>query len=411
MTKSASRTLAILGGPRALPGGLAFVYPRPPSLDRLKDRIVPMLESGRLTNNGPYVRAFEAALARRLDVAHCVAVANATIGLMLVPWVWKLSGEVIVPSFTFSASVHALVWNRLTPVFVDIDPRTLTLDPEAVEAAVSKDTSAIMSVNIFGTPPDLGGLEAVARRHHLRLLCDTAQGFGTLYDGRWPGSFGDAEVLSFHASKVLPTGEGGAIVTNDAETARLLRLAINFGNPGSGDCELVGLNGKMMEWSALLGLEGLETIEQDLAARRSLWQAYQRRLGGIPGVTTPQLPPGATTANGQNVAILVESGEFGLTRDELEQVLVAEGIECKKYFDPPAHRMRAYASVPVRLTPMPHTDIASSRVLCLPIHPHMTPADVDVVCGIIEAASARGPEITRQLSMRGGGAAPTPPAR
>jgi dTDP-4-amino-4,6-dideoxygalactose transaminase len=400
MTKSASQTLAILGGTRALPKGLPYVHPRPPSLDRLKDRVASMLDSGRLTNNGPYVQAFEAALARRLDVAHCVAMANATLGLMLVPWVWKLEGEVIVPSFTFSASVHALVWNRLTPVFVDIDPRTLTLDPRAVEAAISKDTSAIMAVNIFGTPPDLGGLEAVAKRHHLRLLCDTAQGFGTLYDGRWPGSFGDAEVLSFHASKVLPTGEGGAVTTNDAETARRLRLAINFGNPGSGDCELVGLNAKMMEWSALLGLEGLETLEQDLASRHSLWQAYQRRMASIPGITTPQLPPGATKANGQNVAILVESGEFGLTRDELEQVLLAEGIEVKKYFDPPAHRMRAYASVRARLTPLPHTDQVASRIICLPIHPHMTPADVEAVCDIVEASHAQGPEIRRQIAMR-----------
>jgi len=403
MLKSASQTLAILGGPRAIPNGLPFVYPRPPSLDRLKDRLVSMLDSGRLTNNGPYVQAFEAALARRLDVAHCVAMANATLGLMLVPWVWKLEGEVIVPSFTFSASVHALVWNQLTPVFVDIDPRTLTLDPKAVDAAVSKDTSAILAVNIFGTPPDLGALEEVAERRNLRLLCDTAQGFGTIYDGRWPGGFGDGEVLSFHASKVLPTGEGGAVVTNDAETARRLRLAINFGNPGSGDCELVGLNAKMMEWSALLGLAGLETLEQDLASRRSLWQAYQRRLSGIPGITTPQLPPGATTANGQNVAILVESRGFGLTRDELEQVLLAEGIECKKYFDPPAHRMRAYAGVRARLTPLPQTDQVADRVLCLPIHPHMTPADVEAVCGIVEAAHVQGAEVVRRIAARGAG--------
>jgi dTDP-4-amino-4,6-dideoxygalactose transaminase len=399
--KSASQTLAILGGPRAIPNGVPFVHPRPPSLDRLEDGLVSMLDSGRLTNNGPHVQAFEAAIARRLGVAHCVAMANATLGLMLVPWVWRLEGEVIVPSFTFSASVHALVWNRLTPVFVDIDPRTLTLDPEAVDAAVSPDTSAIMAVNIFGTPPDLDGLEAVARRRRLRLLCDTAQGFGTIYDGRWPGSFGDAEVLSFHASKVLPTGEGGAVVTNDAETARRLRLAINFGNPGSGDCELVGLNAKMTEFSALLGLAGLETLEPDLASRYSLWEAYQRRLGRIPGITTPQLPRGATRANGQNVAILVEAREFGLTRDELERVLLAEGIECKKYFDPPAHRMRAYARVRARLTTLTQTDQAASRVLILPIHPHMTHADVEAVCDIVEAAHAQCREIAGQTAWPG----------
>jgi dTDP-4-amino-4,6-dideoxygalactose transaminase len=398
MTKTSPQKLAILGGPRALPGGLPFVHPRPPSLDRLKDGLASMLESGRLTNNGPYVQAFEAALARRLDVAHCVAMANATLSLMLVPWVWKLEGEVIVPSFTFSASVHALVWNRLTPVFVDIDPETLTVDPRAVEAAVSKDTSAIMSVNIFGTPPDLGELEAVAKRHRLRLLCDTAQGFGSTYGGRWPGSFGDAEVMSFHASKVLPTAEGGAVATNDAETARRLRLAINFGNPGSGDCELVGLNAKMSEWSALLGLAGLETIEENLAFRRSLRQKYQQRLSRVPGITMPRMPPGATEHNGQNVAILVDSGEFGLTRDGLEKVLLAEGIECKKYFDPPVHRMRAYSGVRARLTPLPHTDQVSSRVLCLPIHQRMTPADVEAICGIIEAAHAQAPEIARHVA-------------
>jgi len=357
-----------------------------------------MLDSGRLTNNGPYVQAFEAAVARRLDVAHCVATANATLGLMLVPWAWKLQGEVIVPSFTFPATVHALVWNRLTPVFVDIDPKTLTLDPKAVNAAVSKHTSAIMAVCIFGIPPDLDALEAVAKRHRLRLLCDTAQGFGSTYRGRWLGSFGDAEVLSFHAAKVLPTGEGGAIVTNDADTARRLRLACNFGNPGSGDCELVGLNAKMSEWSALLGLSGFETLEQDLSYRRSLWQTYQQRLGSIPGITTPQVPAATTTTNGQNVAILVESRQFGLTRDGLGQVLAAEGIECKRYFDPPVHRMQAYATVHVRFTPLPQTDQIASRVLCLPIHLHMTPADVEAVCDIIEAAHAQSAEITRHIA-------------
>ncbi len=392
---------AILGSERAFPQGLRFVHPKPPPLERLKDRLVPMLESGRLTNYGPYVQAFESAIAHRLGVEHCVALANATLGLILVPWTWKLAGEVIVQSFTFSATVHAVVWAGLTPVLVDIDPQTLTISPEAVEAAISPKTKAILAVCLFGTAPDLDALEEIASRHGLRLLCDTAQGFGSAYGGRWLGSFGDAEVLSFHAAKVLPAGEGGAVTTDDGSLAHRLRLACNFGNPGSGDCEVIGMNAKMSEWSALLGLAGLETLEHDLAYRRSLWEAYRDRLGRIPGIVLPSLPSGRIT-NGQNCAILVDTERFGLTRDELDRVLAAEGIECKRYFDPPIHRMRAYQGVRMRVEPLPVTERVASMVLCLPLHPHLALADVETVCDLIEAARAQRSRIKQHLAGQPG---------
>jgi len=361
------------------------------------ERLEPMLESGRLTNYGPYVQAFERAIAERTGAAHCVAVANATLGLLLVPWAWQLGGEVIAPSFTFSATVHALVWNRLTPVLVDIDPRTLTLDPGAVEAAIGPQTQAIVAVCIFGIPPDLRALEVIAKRHGLRLLYDTAQGFGSRYAERPLGGFGDAEVLSFHAAKTLPTGEGGAVVTNDAALAQTVRLACNFGNPGSGDCTVVGLNAKMSEWSALLGLAGLETFDRDLAHRRALWAQYQRRLSAIPGLSLPELPAGAE-GNGQNCAVLVDEARFGLTRDELEAVLAAEGIECKRYFDPPIHRMQAYREVRVRLGPLPVTERVCRTILCLPLHPRMGMEDIERVCDLIEACPAQPVQIRRQLA-------------
>ena len=396
--RSGSEALAVLGGSPAFPDGLRFVHPKPPSLDRLADRLLPMLESGRLTNYGPYVQAFERAVAERLGVAHCVATANATLGLLLVPWVWQLGGEMIVPSFTFSATVHTLIWNRMTPVFVDIDPRTLTIAPDAVEAAISPRTQGIVAVCVFGTPPDLQALTEIARKHRLRLLCDTAQGFGSTYQQKPLGGFGDAEVLSFHAAKVLPTGEGGAVVTNDARLADGVRLACNFGNPGSGDCVVVGLNAKMMEWSAILGLAGLETFEQDLEYRRGLWNTYQQRLRTIPGLRLPDMPTPACMTNGQNCAIIVERDRFGLSRDDLERVLMAEGVECKRYFDPPVHLMRAYASVTARLTPLAETERIARAVLCLPLHAWMTKEDVVVVCDLIEAVHHQCTPIQRQLT-------------
>lgn len=397
MRSSSHETLALLGGRRAFPQGLRFVHPKPPPMERLADRLAPMLHSGQLTNNGPYVQAFEDAIAQRLEVAHCVTMANATLGLLLVPWAWGLNGEVIAPSFTFSATVHALVWDRLTPVLVDIDARSLTLDPAAVEAAIGPRTQAILAVCIFGIPPDLASLSAIAKHHGLRLLCDTAHGFGSRYGGRPLGGFGDAEVLSFHAAKMLPTGEGGAVVTNDAALAGRLRLACNFGNPGSGDCEVVGLNAKMSEWSALLGLAGLETFEHELEHRRALWEQYRQRLRAIPGLAVPEVSEEGV-GNGQNCAVIVEETRFGLHRDELEAVLTAEGIECKRYFDPPIHRMRAYAGVAMRVMPLPVTERIARAVLCLPLHPRMSREDVERVCDVVEACPAHQVRIRQELT-------------
>jgi dTDP-4-amino-4,6-dideoxyglucose len=385
MSRASARALAALGGAPAFPRGLRFTHPTPPELSRLVDRLSPMLESGRLTNYGPYVQAFERAIAARVNAAHCVAMANATMGLMLTPWAWQVQGEVIAPSFTFSATVHALVWSRATPVLVDIDPDTWTIDPEAVDAAVTPRTEAIVAVTVFGVPPDLDALREVAARRRLRLLYDTAQGFGSRYGGRPLGGFGDAEVLSFHAAKTLPTGEGGAVCTNDEALARRLRLACNFGNPGSGDCELIGLNAKMSEWSALLGLAGLETFDRDLTQRLSLWDAYRRRLQAIPGIAV-QAVPETSRSNGQNIAVLVDEQRFGMGRDVLERTLAAEGIECKRYFDPPIHRMRAYAKGPHRSAALPVTERVARAALCLPLHGRMEAQDVERVCDLVEAA-------------------------
>lgn len=391
------RMLALLGGDKIFPQGIRFVHPKPPALARLRGWLDPMLESGRLTNLGPNVQAFEQAIARAAGTAECVTVANATLGLILVPWAWGLQGEVIAPSFTFSASIHALVWAHLTPVLVDVDSRTLTIDPRAVEAAITPRTSAILAVCVFGIPPHLDALEAIARRHKLRLLCDTAQGFGSRYHGRPLGGFGDAEVFSFHAAKVLPTGEGGAVVTNDRLLARRIRLATNFGNPGSGDCEVIGLNAKMTEWSAILGLAGLETFEADLAQRRALWDAYASRLSRLPGVRIPELPDAHCQGNGQNFSLVIDEAQFGLSRDELQRVLEAEGVECKRYFDPPIHRMRAYQGASVRMGPLEVTERVARSTLSLPLHLYVGLDDVAALCDTIEAARQQQEAIRRRL--------------
>lgn len=398
--KASVQSLAVLGGPPAFPQGLRFVNPSPPSPDAWLPELRQIHRTGVLTNYGPFVQRFESEIARRLDVRHCVVTANATLGLILALRAWDLGqGEVVVPSFTFSATVHAIVWNGLTPVFADIDPATLTLDPAAVEQALSPRTRAIVAVTIFGVPPDLEPLERLARRHGVRLLVDTAQGLGTSYAGRLLGGFGDAEVLSFHAAKILPIGEGGAVVTNDAATAEWVRLACNFGNPGSGDCRFPGLNAKLSEWAALVGLKGLETLEETLRRRRELLEVYGRSLAGVPGVTMPRPPREDCVLNGQNCGIRIAAERFGLTRDQLDTVLLSEGAQCKRYFDPPVHRMAAYRGVGRRMV-LAHTDRAATETLCLPLHNRLEPDEVERVCGVITLAHREAAEVRAGLEKR-----------
>ncbi len=243
-----------------------------------------MLDRNWLTNNGPYVQQFETRIAEFLGVRHCIAMCNGTVALEIAIRALGLSGEVIVPSFTFVATAHALQWQEITPVFCDIDPATHHLDPAQVEKMITPRTTGIIGVHTWGRPCDMDALEAIARRRKLQLLFDAAHAFGCSYKGKLVGGFGRCEVLSFHATKFFNTFEGGAVLTDDDALAEKMRLMRNFGFSGYDNVIYIGTNGKMTEVCAAMGLTSLESVEQFMETNRRNHHAYTPRVEGIPGI-------------------------------------------------------------------------------------------------------------------------------
>ena len=358
--------LAIFGGPPLFESPLHVGQPNLPDVDELTDRIRGVLNSGYLTNNGPQVDQFEAAIARRCGVAHCIAVCNGTMALQIMARASGLSGEVIVPSLTFVATPHALEWIGLTPVFADIDPATHTLDPSSVEASITPKTSAILAVHLWGNPCRVQQLQSIASRHNLKLLFDASHAFGGRHKGQPVGGFGDAEVFSFHATKFVHALEGGAIVTNDDEIAERCRRYRNFGITGLTSIESAGINGKLSEVAAAAGIVSLENIDPVLKQNhinRSTWIDY---CAGISGLQF--LPSTAdTNGNAQYVVGTIDRNNMHLTRDQLLQVLRAEGILARSYFVPGCHNAEPYRQSRVhRPVPLPVTERILDQIIQFP---------------------------------------------
>ena len=359
---------AILGGKPIFSNTLGIVRPLLPTLASIHDRLECAMVSGQLTNNGQHVRELEHELAGFFNVRHVVAVSNGTLGLMILARALAQEGEVILPSYTFCATPHALVWAGLRPVFADILPDTYTMDPACVERLIGPRTVAIMGVHIYGHPCEVDELRTLAEDHRLPLVFDAAHAVGSRYKGRRVGSFGRAEVFSFHATKTFPVGEGGAIATDDEELADQIRLLRTFGDPGSENTQLPGLNAKMQEFNALIGLENLGVVERHIEHRRVIARYIVSELADVPGLEFQTQRPYAYSSY-QNLSVLVDEDLFGLDRDLLFLALKAENVGTRKYFSPPTHRHDAYgtASRAVR-SELPVTEDVSSRVLCLPIY-------------------------------------------
>ncbi|WP_255427245.1 DegT/DnrJ/EryC1/StrS aminotransferase family protein [Sphaerospermopsis sp. LEGE 00249] len=253
--------LAYFGGETKFKEKLYVGRPNIGNRERLLARINDMLDRRWLSNNGVFVQQFEQRIADYLGVKHCIAVCNGTIALELVIRALELQGEVIIPSFTFIATAHALQWQEITPVFCDIDPKTHTINPWRVESMITPRTSGIMGVHVWGQPCHVEMLAEIADKHGLKLMFDASHAFGCSHGGKMIGNFGSAEVFSFHATKFMNTFEGGAIVTNDDELNQKLRLMKNFGFAGMDKVIYLGTNGKMSEVSAAMGLTSLESME------------------------------------------------------------------------------------------------------------------------------------------------------
>jgi dTDP-4-amino-4,6-dideoxygalactose transaminase len=385
--------LAIFGGTPAFQEMLHVGRPNIGHRERLLERINDLLDRKWLTNRGPYVQEFEQRLADMIGVKHCIAMCNATVGLEIAIRAAGLTGEVIVPSMTFIATAHALQWQEITPVFCDIDPRTHNLDPGRVEELITPRTTGIIGVHLWGRPCDVEALAGIAHRRNLKLLYDAAHAFGCFHNGRMIGSFGDAEIFSFHATKFFNTLEGGAVVTNNDDLAATIRLMKNFGFAGLDNVIYIGTNGKMNEVSAAMGLTSLESLDEFIAVNYRNYKQYQHELAGIPGVRLVTYNE-AEKRNYQYIVLEVDEAVTLVSRDQLVGILQAENVLARRYFYPGCHRMEPYRSYfPHAGLLLPETEKLVQRVLSLPSGMAVGEGEISQVCQIIRTVVKHGQEV------------------
>lgn len=335
-----------------------------------------------LSNNGPMVQEFEQRVANYHNAKHCVAMCNGTVALEIAIRALGLEGEVIIPSYTFIATAHALSWQAITPVFADIDPISHTLDPAAVRRMITPRTTGIIGVHLWGRGAAVDELQAIADEHDLKLMFDAAHAFGCSYKGKMIGNFGACEVLSFHATKFFNTFEGGAILTNDDELAETMRLMRNFGFVALDNVVHPGTNGKMIEVAAAMGLVNLDAIDEVIAANRRNHHAYQKALAGLRGINL--LTFNETENNNYQYVVMEVGANCPISRDRMIEALHAENIRARKYFWPGCHNMQPYRELyPHAGLLLPNTQQVADRVVVLPTGTTMTVEMVNAVAAVI----------------------------
>lgn len=399
-TAPATGDLAILGGKPAFASPRHVGAPNIPDREALLRRIDAMLEGRRLSNRGPYVRLFEERVARHVGVKHCVAMANGTVALEIGARALGLQDEVIVPAFTFVATVHALRWQGLKPVFCDVDPDTHLIDPASVEALIGPQTSGIVGVHLWGRPAPVDALGEIARHHDLRLMYDAAHAFGCSRQRKMIGGFGDLEVFSFHATKFLNTAEGGAVVTNDDRLAERVRLMQNFGFTGLDTVEALGINGKMNELAAAVGLTSLEHLDEWVAVNRRNRALWTAALAPLRGVTLKRWGDGEQR-NDQYIVAEVDEADAGLSRDHLVAALRADNILARRYFHPGCHNMEPYRREgPAGGWRLPNTDHVCRRVMVLPTGTAISPGDITRMAQVMARILEDAPTVTAALRAK-----------
>jgi len=389
--------LAIFGGQPSFSNPLHVGRPNIGDRSVFLSRVNNILDRKWLTNNGPLVQEFERRVASFVGVKHCIAMCNATVALEIAIRACGMKDEVIIPSFTFVATAHALQWQEITPVFCDIDPRTYCIDPDKVESMITPHTTGIIGVHLWGRPCNVDALTEIAERHDLKLLFDAAHAFGCSHQGRMIGSFGNAEVFSFHATKFLNALEGGAVVTDDDDLASKIRLMKNFGFAGHDNVIFIGTNGKMNEISAAMGLTSLESMEEFIDVNRRNYHQYLEELEGLRGVT-PVRYDGLRKTNFQYVVYEIDEKQAGITRDQLVKILTAENVIARRYFSPGAHRMEPYRSCfPHAGLMLPETEKLAKRVVSLPTGTAISSFEIMSISNIIQFILLHSPEILERM--------------
>jgi dTDP-4-amino-4,6-dideoxygalactose transaminase len=397
MKKNSVNDLAIFKGDPLFSEQLHVGRPNIGNRRNFEGRVGDILDRKWLTNGGKYVQEFERQVEKMMDVKHCIAICNATVALEIAIRALGMTGEVIVPSFTFVATAHALQWQEITPVFCDIDPHTHNLDPQQVERMITPRTTGIIGVHVWGRACNIEALKDIAQRRNLRLLFDAAHAFACTYKGRMIGGFGDAEIFSFHATKFFNTLEGGAITTNNDELAHKMRMMKNFGFTTYDRTDYVGINGKMNEISAAMGVTNLESLDEFIAINRQNYEFYRTYLAGLEGVSLIDYD-GTERYNYQYIVLEIDSQKTRLTRDELVAILHAEKILARRYFYPGCHQMEPYRSYfPHSGLLLAQTERLTQRVLCLPNGTAVSEGEIRKICELIRFALGNSEEIKRTL--------------
>jgi dTDP-4-amino-4,6-dideoxygalactose transaminase len=322
---------------------------------------------------------------------------NATIAIEITARALGMRSEVIIPSFTFVATAHALQWQEITPVFCDVDPRTHNIDPAKIEKLITPHTSGILGVHVWGRACEVEQLSAIAQKHHLKLMFDAAHAFACTHRGRKIGGFGDAEVFSFHATKFFNTFEGGAVTTNNDQLAEKIRSMRNFGFAGLDSVVDIGTNGKMSEISAAMGLTSLESLDRFIGINQRNYLAYSLGLEDLPGIRLIKFDEKERN-NYQYVVVEIDEENACLNRDQLMETLHAENILARRYFYPGCHLMEPYHSFfPNAGLVLPETNKLTYRVLQLPTGTAIDENQIHLICQLIHFVFANGADIRGRM--------------
>lgn len=396
-SKTRLQDLAIFGGPSLFDHMMRVGRPSVIDQEAVFSRMRDAVERRWLSNDGPLLLEMEQAFADFLGVRHCIAVTNATLGLQLTLHELGIQGPVLMPALTFIGTAHAAMWQGMEPVFCDVLADRHTLDPAAVEAAMSPDIKAILAVHLWGRPCEIDALQEIADRWSVPLIFDAAHAMGSSYKGRKIGGFGRAEVFSLHATKGIHALEGGLITTADDSLAQKLRAARNYGFIGEDQVAGLGINAKMTEFSAAMGLANLQSYETLRSHNRALDGAYRSSLSDLPDVSMAQFDDAGQS---HHYAVLEVAERDGFDRDSLLAVLYAENIHARRYFWPGCHRSPPYVSRP--LPPhLPVTDQLSVRLLQLPTGMQLDPAQAHAIGSLIRFCMGNAGDVATALARSG----------
>lgn len=385
--------LAILGGTPAFSKYLHVGRPNIGDREKLLQRINDILDRRWLTNRGPSVLEFEKKLSEMLGVKHCISMCNGTVALEIAIRALDLKGEVIIPAMTFIATAHALQWQEITPVFCDIDPITHNIDVNKIEELITPRTTGIIGVHLWGRPCNTEKLEEIAKKHNLKLIFDAAHAFACSHKNKMIGNFGDAEILSFHATKFINTLEGGAVATNNTELANIILLMQNFGFKGYDNVIYIGTNGKMDEMSAAMGLTSLESLDEFININHQNYKYYKTNLSGVPGIQLSNFNENEKS-NYQYIVLEIDEIKTIVSRDQFINILWAENIIARRYFYPGCHRMEPYKRYfPHSYLLLPETEKLAKKILLLPTGTEINYQKIQKICDIIRFVVNHAKEI------------------